>query len=101
MSSEKRSVTYETSLTSLSLTAPPIILTMFDRRTSLSRSVQEQVRASFGSHVLKTVIPRSIRMAEAPSKGLPGIIYRPRNPAAEEYRTAATELLQHTLLAEA
>jgi len=78
-----------------------IILTMFDRRTSLSRSVQEQVRASFGSHVLKTVIPRSIRMAEAPSKGLPGIIYRPRNPAAEEYRTAATELLQHTLLAEA
>ena len=78
-----------------------IILTMFDRRTALSRSVQEQVRTSFGSHVLKTVIPRSIRMAEAPSKGLPGIIYRPRNPAAEEYRTAAKELFQHTLLAEA
>lgn len=78
-----------------------ILLTMFDRRTALARRVQEQVRASFGEHVLKTVIPRSVRMAEAPSKGLPGIVYKPRNPAAEEYRTAARELLKLTVLAEA
>ncbi len=78
-----------------------IILTMFDRRTALSRRVLEQVRGSFGRRVLKTVIPRSVRMAEAPSKGLPGIIYRPKNPAAEQYRAAAKELLEVTLLAEA
>ena len=78
-----------------------IILTMFDRRTALSRRVLEQVRGSFGRRVLKTVIPRSVRMAEAPSKGLPGIIYRPKNPASEQYRAAAKELLEVTLLAEA
>ena len=78
-----------------------IILTMYDRRTALSRRVLEQVRGSFGDRVLKTVIPRSIRMAEAPSKGLPGIIYRPKNPAAEQYRAAAKELIEVTLLAEA
>ncbi len=78
-----------------------IILTMFDKRTALSRRVQEQVRASFGRRVLKTAIPRSIRMAEAPSKGLPGITYRPKNPAAQQYRAAAKELLEVTLLAEA
>ncbi|HEY4822823.1 MAG TPA: ParA family protein, partial [Candidatus Bathyarchaeia archaeon] len=68
---------------------------------ALSKRVLEQVRGSFGDRVLKTVIPRSIRMAEAPSKGLPGIIYRPKNPAAEQYRAAAKELLEVTLLAEA
>ena len=78
-----------------------IILTMYDRRTALSKRVLEQVRGSFGDRVLKTVIPRSIRMAEAPSKGLPGIIYRPKNPAAEQYRAAAKELIEVTLLAEA
>lgn len=78
-----------------------ILLTMFDRRTALSRRVQDLVRNNFGDHVLKTVIPRSIRMAEAPGKGLPGIVYKPRNPAAEHYRAAAKELSTLTLLAEA
>ena len=78
-----------------------IMLTMFDSRTALSRRVLEQVRGSFGKRVLKTVIPRSIRMAEAPSKGLPGIIYRPKNIAAQAYRAATKELLEVTLLAEA
>ncbi len=78
-----------------------IVLTMFDGRTGLSRRVQSQVRENFGNRALKTVIPRSVRMAEAPSKGLPGIIYRPKNPAAEQYRALAKELLQIPLLAEA
>jgi chromosome partitioning protein len=78
-----------------------ILLTMFDGRTSLSRRVLEQVRNSFGTRVLKSVIPRSVRMAEAPSKGVPGIVYRPKNPAAEQYRAAAKELLEVPLLAEA
>ncbi len=78
-----------------------IVLTMFDGRTALSRRVQSQVRENFGKRALKTVIPRSVRMAEAPSKGLPGIIYRPKNPAAEQYIALAKELLQVPVLAEA
>lgn len=78
-----------------------IVLTMFDGRTALSRRVQSQVRENFQQRALKTVIPRSVRMAEAPSKGLPGIIYKPRNPAAEQYRVLARELLQIQVLAEA
>ncbi len=78
-----------------------ILLTMYDRRTALSRRVLEQVKNNFGNRVLKTVIPRSVRMAEAPSKGLPGILFRPKNPASERYREAARELLEAPLLAEA
>jgi chromosome partitioning protein len=78
-----------------------IVLTMFDARTALSRRVQAQVRQNFGEKTLKTVISRSVRMAEAPSKGLPGIVYRPKNPAAEQYRGLARELLQMPIMAEA
>ncbi len=78
-----------------------ILLTMYDKRTTLSRKVSEQVKINFGSRVLKTVIPRSVRMAEAPSKGLPGIVYRPKNTASEQYRLAVGELLEAPLLAEA
>ena len=78
-----------------------IVLTMADARTALSRRVQSQVRQNFGERALKTVIPRSVRMAEAPSKGLPGIVYRPKNPASEQYRALTKELLQLPLLAEA
>ncbi len=78
-----------------------ILLTMYDKRTALSRRVLEQVKNNFGNRVLKTVIPRSVRMAEAPSKGLPGILFRPKNPASERYREAAGELLEAPLLAEA
>jgi len=78
-----------------------ILLTMYDQRTALSRKVLEQVKTNFGSRVLRTVIPRSVRMAEAPSKGLPGIVYRPKNTASEQYRAATRELLEVPLLAEA
>ncbi len=78
-----------------------IVLTMFDARTALSRIVQTQVRQNFAEKALKTVISRSVRMAEAPSKGLPGVIYRPKNPASEQYRGLARELLQTPIMAEA
>ncbi len=78
-----------------------ILLTMYDQRTALSRKVLEQVKTNFGSRVLRTVIPRSVRMAEAPSKGLPGIVFRPKNTASEQYRAATRELLEAPLLAEA
>src|SRR6266478_8869630 len=78
-----------------------VVLTMFDGRTALSRKVQSQVWNSFGERALKTVIPRSVRMAEAPSKGLPGIIYRPKNPASEQYKALTRELLRIQLPVEA
>src|SRR5881409_212388 len=74
-----------------------ILLTLFDKRTGLSKKVVQQLRTSFGDHILKIVIPRSIRMAEAPSKGIPGIIYSPRNSASEEYRRLTKELLEGSL----
>ncbi len=74
-----------------------ILPTMFDRRTGLSRKILQQLRERFGDHVLKIVIPRSVRMAEAPSKGVPGIVYSPRNNASEEYRRLARELLESRL----
>jgi chromosome partitioning protein len=78
-----------------------IVLTMYDRRTALSRRVAAQVKDNFAERVLKSVIPRSIRMAEAPSKGQPGIVYRPKNPASEQYRALAKELQQVKVLVEA
>ncbi len=74
-----------------------ILLTMFDKRTGLSRRVLRRLRETFGERVLKIVIPRSIRMAEAPSKGAPGILYSPRNNASQEYRSLAKELLESSL----
>lgn len=78
-----------------------IVLTMFDRRTALSRKVQDMVKNNFGERVLKTVVPRSVRMAEAPSKGVPGIIYDKKNPASEAYRNLAVELLRVPVVIEA
>ncbi len=74
-----------------------ILPTLYDGRTGLSRKILQQLRERFGEHVLKISIPRSIRMAEAPSKGVPGIVYSPRNKASEEYRRLARELLESHL----
>src|SRR5438034_4153117 len=73
-----------------------IVLTMYDARTALSRRVQSQVWNNFGERALKTVIPRSVRMAEAPSKGLPGVIYRPKNPASDRKSTRLNS--SHTVI---
>lgn len=78
-----------------------IALTMYDRRTALSRRVVQQVKENFGERVLKSIIPRSVRMAEAPGRGQPGITYRPKNPAAEQYKALANELMQTRILVEA
>ncbi len=71
-----------------------ILLTMYNSRTGLSKRVLEQLRERFGEHVLKNVIPRSIRMAEAPSKGTPGILWNPKNRASEEYKRLGIDLLE-------
>jgi len=71
-----------------------ILLTMYDERTNLTRQVAEDLRDFFGDDVLKTVIPRSIRLAEAPSYGKPILMYDPRSRAAESYIKLAKEIIE-------
>jgi chromosome partitioning protein len=70
-----------------------MILTMFDGRTHLSDDVVSEVRKYFGQQVFETVIPRSVRLAEAPSYGLPVSAYAPESNAAKAYEALARELL--------
>lgn len=70
-----------------------VLLTMFDERTNLAQQVTENLRAFFGEKLLKTVIPRNIRLAEAPSHGKPVALYDSRSRGAEAYHDLALELL--------
>jgi len=72
-----------------------ILLTMFDDRTNLARQVAEDLKDFFGNEVLTTVIPRSIRLAEAPSYGKPILMYDPRSKGAESYIRLAKEILEN------
>jgi len=70
-----------------------ILLTMYDRRTVLARQVVEEVRKHFGDKVFEAVIPRSVRLAEAPSFGLPVVHYAPGSPASWAYHAFAREVI--------
>ncbi|MEX2536387.1 MAG: ParA family protein [Trueperaceae bacterium] len=76
------------------LTILGILLTMSDTRTKLSQQVEENVRAHLGGQVFSTVIPRSIRLAEAPSYGQPIFDYAPGSSGAVAYLQLAEEVLQ-------
>jgi chromosome partitioning protein len=69
-----------------------IVLTMYDARTRLSAGVAEEVRAHFGGQVLRTAIPRSVRISEAPSYGQTVMTYDPGSPGALSYLEAAREM---------
>ena len=71
-----------------------IVLTMFDRRNNLSDLVAADVRSVFGSAVYDTVIPRNVRVSEAPSHGKPVLIYDLKSPGAQAYVRLAAELLK-------
>ena len=71
-----------------------VVFTMYDSRTNLSQQVVENVRANFAYNVFDTVIPRNTRLAEAPSYGMPIIMYDPKAPGAEAYRSLAKELIK-------
>src|SRR5574338_99181 len=70
-----------------------VALTMFDRRNNLSQQVSDDVRACLGPVVFDTVVPRNVRLSEAPSHGLPALIYDLRCPGSEAYVRLARELI--------
>jgi chromosome partitioning protein len=70
-----------------------VLLTMYDDRTNLAQQVTENLRDFFKDKLLKTVIPRNVRLAEAPSYGKPVMLYDPRSRGAESYHNLAQELL--------
>ena len=72
-----------------------ILLTMYDDRTNLTRQVAADLREFFKDEVFRTIIPRSIRLAEAPSFGKPILTYDPRSKGAESYIKLAKEILDH------
>jgi chromosome partitioning protein len=78
-----------------SLMIEGLLLTMFDERTNLSTAVAKDLRDFYGSQVLTTVIPRNVRLAEAPSFGKPIMLYDPKSKGAESYDELAKEILRH------
>ncbi len=71
-----------------------VVLTMFDRRNNLSEQVAEDVRSFLGERVFRTVIPRNVRVSEAPSHGKPVLLYDVRSSGAQAYARLAGELLR-------
>ena len=72
-----------------------LLLTMYDERTNLSAAVAKDLRDFYGSQVLDTVIPRNVRLAEAPSFGKPILLYDPRSRGAEAYVSLAKEIINN------
>ena len=68
---------------------------MYDDRTNLTRQVADDLKDFFSDQVFQSVIPRSIRLAEAPSYGKPILMYDPRSRGAESYIRLAKEILEH------
>jgi chromosome partitioning protein len=70
-----------------------LLRTMFDQRNNLAEQVSAQLTEHFGDKVFRTVIPRNVRLAEAPSHGLPGTVYDPQSSGAKAYLALAVEIL--------
>jgi chromosome partitioning protein len=76
-----------------SLDIAGVLMTMYDERTNLGQQVSRDIRAFFEDRVFKTVIPRNIRLGEAPSHGIPAILYDVKSRGAEAYLALAREVL--------
>ena len=72
-----------------------VVFTMYDARTNLSLQVVDNVKQYLKQKIYKTIIPRNVRLAEAPSHGLPIILYDPRSAGAESYRKLAKEVIAY------
>lgn len=77
-----------------SLEIEGVVFTMYDARTCLSLQVVENVKENLKQNVYKTIIPRNVRLAEAPSHGLPISMYEPKSAGAEGYRSLADEVIE-------
>ena len=76
-----------------------VLLTMFDSRNSLCRQVADEVRRHFPREVFTTIIPRNVRLSEAPSHGMPAVLYDPMSRGAEAYQALAREILERAAAA--
>jgi chromosome partitioning protein len=76
-----------------------VLLTMYDDRTNLGQQVARDVREFFKDKVYRTVIPRNVRLSEAPSHGLPGVVYDKKSRGAQAYASLAKEMLARTAAA--
>lgn len=71
-----------------------IVFTMYDARNNLSQQVVDSVKEALTEHIYETIIPRNVRVAEAPSYGMPVTEYDPHSAGAENYRKLAAELIR-------
>ena len=74
-----------------------VVFTMYDSRTNLSQQVVDNVKANLDQLIYNTLVPRNVRLAEAPSFGLPINLYDSRSAGAEAYRTLADEVINNKL----
>ncbi len=72
-----------------------VVLTMFDRRNNLAHQVQQEVRGYFGQKVFESIVPRNVRLSEAPSHGLPVLCYDCKSRGSQAYLDLGRELLEH------
>tara|TARA_B100002003_G_scaffold249113_1_gene284539 strand:+ start:59 stop:922 length:864 start_codon:yes stop_codon:yes gene_type:complete len=79
-----------------SLKVEGILLTMYDSRTLLAGQIESQVKKYFGEFLMKTIIPRNIRLSEAPSHGKPIVLYASRSKGSDSYVELAQEVIQRT-----
>jgi chromosome partitioning protein len=74
-----------------------VVLTMYDDRTNLAQQVTQELKRHFGDKLLQTIIPRNIRLAEAPSYGKPALLYDVRSRGAESYIRLAKEIMHRRM----
>jgi len=79
-----------------SLRIEGVVLTMYDRRNNLSQQVEQDARDNLGDLVFQTLIPRNVRVSEAPSYAMPVLSYDPTSQGAKAYRALAQELIAKT-----
>jgi chromosome partitioning protein len=78
-----------------SLEVEGVVLTMFDGRTSLAAQVKTEVQGHLGGQVMQSIIPRNVRITEAPSHGKPIMLYDLRSPGSSAYLELTKEILTH------
>jgi chromosome partitioning protein len=71
-----------------------LLRVMYDPRVTLQQQVSAQLEAHFGDKVFKTVVPRNVRLAEAPSHGMPGVVYDPSSRGAQAYISFGAEVIE-------